>query len=166
MRFISLIAVVFFGWLGLWLFFLFGLFYRAWWRWTILWFRLQTDILFSFRNFFVLMVLLLRIIRLGWVLARAPTGTTEVRRWVHHHWILWHLVLLLPIVARWRHARIVILFGHYDLEHLKLILLQLTHSGHLLLIHTLWLMHHTLMIIRSPTWFLLRWCSGKDRFRH
>lgn len=163
MHWVSFVTIIFLCWLGLLLLLLLLLFWffnRAWrWLWTWLWFWLQTIILLSFRSF----LMLLRILRLGRKLTRVPTSTTVLGRWVHHHWILWHRVLLLPIVAWLRHAWIIILFSHHNLEHLKLILLQLPHSRHLLLVHALRLMYRALMILRSPSRFLLGWCY---RLRH
>lgn len=104
--------------------------------------------------------------------------------WLHllavEGWMLWvmghHRVLhqghLLTVVAGTGLAWGTALFFHYHFEHFELVLLKLAHGCHLLLVHTLRLVHHALVVMGFPCDLLrlsLRlWHHGhgRDRLGH
>ena len=108
--------------------------------------------------FIVHVCLILIIIRLlliiGW-------HCIPVVKWLHL-WITSQILVLLTLLTTSR-----ILFLHNHFKHFKLIILKLSHCCHLLLIHSLRLMHHTLvvmpMIIFSIFNFNFYWFLNIDR---
>jgi hypothetical protein len=142
------------------------------WRITLDW-RLKSNtlLLIGLLVFFVLLLLLVvwlcHLRNHVWV---AWVCWIRIVRWWRRHihlLIVWLKLLrllkpiqVLTVTAASLTTLVVTLiniwFVNHKLKHFKLILLQLPHCSHLLLIHSLWLMQHTLRLI--SVWLYLGLC--------